>query len=88
MNFLIISILTISFILCLFDYVYSQEPYFYLYSQSNKYSYNILTIGDSSNLKYLNPSKNYIFIIHGFNSHVNKTYWQNFKDTVLKKVSI
>ncbi len=83
------SILTITFVLYIIDSVQSQEPYFYLYSQTNTNNYyNILSIGDSNSLKYLNPSKNYIFLIHGFNSHVNKSYWQSYKDTVLRKVYI
>jgi hypothetical protein len=87
MNYSKLSILaSLSIILALFLCVKSQEPYFYLYSQSNKNNFNILSIGDSNSLRYLDPFKNYIFVIHGFNSHVNKTYWQSFKDAILEKV--
>jgi hypothetical protein len=69
-----------------FTQTLQEEPYFYLYTKSNPHRYDILSLDDANSFKYLNKSKDYILIIHGYKTNVNKTSWQRLKDAILKKV--
>ncbi len=71
------------------SFAQAQEPYFYLYQQTRPLNYyNLLSLSSPNSLNSLNRAKDYVFIVHGFNSNVNKTYWLEFKDNLLKKVNL
>ena len=84
-NFSIVNIVII-FLLNTVSQTLQQEPYFYLYTKSNPNHYDILSLNDKNSFDYLNRTKDYVFIIHGYKTNVNKTSWQSLKDTILKKV--
>lgn len=60
------------------------EPYLFLYTRSDVQNARLVTVANFKQSAY-NPAKKTIIIIHGYNSHVNKTYWLAFKDTVMRR---
>jgi hypothetical protein len=83
------SRLLIFFLLTLTSTFELQEPTFYLYTTKSTNNPVILSMNnDTNNLKHLNHSKNFVLIIHGYKTNVNKTSWQRLKDTILKKVKL